>query len=362
MIDKAKAGLLIRLAAAAFVVLALNSGSVLSQEATSSVSLLEVKSLKGYNQGTFSPKARFVALKGIDNIDLVEIATNEKLYTISIPRSYILHVAYSAAADRIAAGYQDKSGRDTKVKVQLWEASTGREIRTLPIIDDDWTSAGDVSFTDDGRLLATSIGNVARIWDVQTGEIVREFYPPSKPAGMYTGRAMISRDGKWLAVHFTLWDPPTKYDSVYIYNLETGSERVLDTNVYENWKFSADSSMLAITATADRGKITQRSVAEVWHVESGIRLQVIDVRGRFVGAFSLDFSPDGELLAVGGRRKFGIFSVATGAILAEATHDGGTSGSELYYDLSHIEFSQKKRWLLTGSEGGLVKLWRVRQL
>lgn len=71
----------------------------------------------------------------------------------------------------------------------IWDASTGRKLRTLQGHLGPVTSA---AFSPDGKLVATaSIDSTARIWDASSGRQLRELSGPSFAAAF-------SKDGKWV--------------------------------------------------------------------------------------------------------------------------------------------------------------------
>lgn len=329
---------------------------------TGKIKLKENKTFRGYHKGFFSPDGRLLALLGKDHIDVVEAAGGRKLYRVSQPNSLFLNAAFSPDARLIAVAYRESSGEDTSVVVALREASTGKRMQTLPVIDREWRREVDLSFSGDSRLLATNLGGVARLWDLSNGKEVRQFPPtPEQPAAV-PQRTLLSPDGKWLAVYFKHKDAHHPSDAVHVWELATGRKKaVLETNVYRDWHFSHDSTMLAVTASADTGKTTQRAVAEVWEVGSRERLRAIEVPRTWQGAFTLSFAPDDKLLAIGGRYRFGIFSVRTGKLIAEERHPGEhfRSSNTIVFDVSHVEFSPGGRLLLTGGNDGTVKQWSI---
>jgi WD40 repeat protein len=173
-------------------------------------------------------------------------------------------------------------------------------------------------------------------------------------------RTLLSPDGKWLAVYFKHKHARHPSDAVHVWELATGRKKaVLETSVYRDWKFSHDSTMLAMTALADVGKLTQRAVADVWAGNGSGRLRVIEVPRAWQGAFTLSFAPNDKLLAIGGRYRFGIFSVRTGKLITEEHHSGEhfSAGNTIVFDVSHVEFSPDGRFLLTGGNNGIVRLW-----
>lgn len=327
---------------------------------TGKIKLKEIKTFNGYHKGFFSPDGRLLALLGKDHTDVVEAAGGRKLHRISLPNSLFLNAAFSPDARSIAVAYRENSGEDTSVIVALRNASTGKRILGLPVIDREWRREVDLSFSGDSRLLATNLGGVARLWNLSSGKEVRQFLPPPELRSVVPQRTLLSPDGRWLAVYFKHKDAHHPSDAVHVWELATGRRKaVLETGVYRDWKFSHDSTMLAMTALADVGKLTQRAVADVWRVGDWSRLRVIEVPRAWQGAFTLSFAPEGNLLAIGGRYRFGIFSIGTGNLIAEERHPGGhfRASNTVVFDVSHVEFSPDGRFLLTGGNNGIVKLW-----
>jgi len=331
----------------------------------SAMSLTKVRTFEGFHQGVFSPDGTHLALLDKNHVDLVEIASGRKLFSIASPGATYLGTAFSPDSRLLATAYRvEDSEKQVSLKITLWSAASGQEKLTLPVIDHDWRRIiDDLSFSSDGRLLASNVGGVARLWDVATGTEVRRFPPPDNRADWQPERLLLSPDGQSLAVYFKAQSNGRSSDTVRVWHLASGRQTVLTTNVYLDWAFSSDSTVLALTAVVDRGDSNERSVVEIWNVSSGQRMRAIEVPGSWRGAYVVDFSPDISVIAVGGHQTFGLYSLQTGNLIVEEKHADTRlwNDTQQIYDLSHLEFSPDGKLLSSGGNDGTVKLWRVAQ-
>jgi hypothetical protein len=154
------------------------------------------------------------------------------------------------------------------------------------------------------------------------------------------------------------------YEVLKVWDMETGRDIVLqtDANIYNDWRFSSDSTMLVVTNQIDGPIPTERPVvAQIWEAGSWTRKRVIEVPNSWQAALNLAFSPKSEYLTIGGNKMFGLYSIATGNLLAEKRHSIGESESILYYDVTWIEFSPDGKTLLTAGNDGYVRLWKIKR-
>jgi WD40 repeat protein len=327
------------------------------------IKLKKRQTFEGYYKGYFSPDSTRLALLYKDHVDLVDINTGRNLFRLQIPGSRFDNVTFSPDGRMFATNYVENSGKSNSLaKITLWDTITGREVRTLVSGAPGQRGVYNLSFSRDSHLLASHADGVGRIWEVSTGREIRQFLPPSDPPGLEAVASLLSPDSKWFVVNFRRFIPPLFYDVVKVWELETGRETVLETNAHYDWRFSPDSTMLAITAQIDGPIPTERPVvAQIWEVGSWTRKRVIEVPDSWQAALNLAFSADSEVLAIGGNKMFGLFSVATGELLAEKRHTIGEFESILYYDVTWIEFSPDGKTLLTAGEDGYVRLWKIKK-
>lgn len=313
--------------------------------------LTRVETFKDVHKGFFAPDGKRIALLDQTFVDIIETATARKLFRLERDDATLLGVSFSPDERSIAIAYRIKN---STIKVGIWDVASRQEKLTLPVDDDDWRrDVDDLSFTPDGRFLASNIGGIARLWNVATGKEERRFPAPEELGRVEAERALLSPNGETLAVYFS--------HAVVIWNRNTGQARVLRTELYRDWRFSSDSKLLVLTALTQKGEPTEHSATEIWNVATGQRDKVIEVPREWRGAYTVSFAPDAKFLVIGGFRKFGVFSVERGELLVTETHhrSGFFEDSELPNQLNRVDFSPDGKMLLTSGDDKTVQLWRI---
>ena len=197
------------------------------------------------------------------------------------------------------------------------------------------------------------------MWKTSDGGELRRFLPPDDKPGLNSERALLSPDGISLAVYFKGENPAV--DIIRIWNLSNQKQMHLASHIYSDWEFSTDSKLLAVTAITRKGQADERSAVEIWDVNNGQHIRTIEVPKDWRGGFAVAFSPDSTMIAIGGYKKFGIFTTQTGVLLVESQHtrSGFFEDSQMVNELSDLEFSPDGKLLLTSGNEGSVMLWRL---
>ncbi|MDQ2976363.1 MAG: caspase family protein [Acidobacteriota bacterium] len=177
-----------------------------------------------------------------------------------------------------------------KPVVRVWDISSGRELRSVDLPDDELSMA-EVGFTPDGRLLVAGVvDKQIKLWDVTSklserklGQTAKEFAP-----------VRFSRDGRQLVLvegyAVRLWDIATGQE-LPVLNVPNGG---LVTGQGAYIGFSEDGKKVA-TGGFDTPTI-------LWDIEAG--KQTLKMNGRTNMAYKVAFSADGTELSSGGRTRW----------------------------------------------------------
>ena len=235
--------------------------------------LIRMESEDFINTISFSHDGALIAVAGRDGLVKVwEVNTGQLINTFRHD-AYVKSIAFSPTENILASG-----GGDTTVK--LWNAITGTEIYTIQSSG----RIGAVAFSPDGKTLAWTGGGpyklpAIHLWDMATQSFVAVYeIPANNPINSLAfspdGKTLVTVDGRF-------------FDSVKVWDINTGNTIDLGHIGLTPISFSADSTMLATGGT--RG-------AKLWDVNTGTNVANIPINpGSSVTHAS--FSPDGRTLA-----------------------------------------------------------------
>jgi WD40 repeat protein len=257
----------------------------------------------------FSNDARMLATGSTLNTDashytvtLFDVATGKTLHAMPGHTKEIDGTVFSADGKTVASGSQDQS-------IKLWDVASGKLIRTMY---DNVGMAGAVAFTPDGRTLASTSNNYAPmndnnpadqintidLWDTTTGKNIRVLPHQSQ----WTSDVIFSPDGKTLASAnwdntITLWDATT---------WRAIGKMAGHTDIIAWMAFSPDGRTLA-SGSNDK-------TAKLWNTATGELLQTL--AGHADAVTSVSFSPDGKTVATGSSdNTIKLWDAASGKIL-----------------------------------------------
>ncbi|MDM8537606.1 hypothetical protein QUF70_12685 [Desulfobacterales bacterium HSG17] len=237
----------------------------------------------------------------------------------------IVTVTFSPDGKTVATGYRKN--------ISLWDVKTGKKKIQL---SGHTATVLIVSFSPDGKTLASgSHDRTIRLWDVETGKEKAQFSGHS----VAVSSVCFSPDGNVLASGS--WDK-----NIRLWDVVAGKENSLlagHTDTVLSLSFSPSGKTLA-SGSHDKS-------IRLWDVETGKEIkQIANYKS---SVFSVSFSPDGKSLASGSSDKvIRLWDVKTGKEKAQLT--GHTSY------VKNVNFSPDGEFLASGSSDKTIRLWDVK--
>jgi WD40 repeat protein/uncharacterized caspase-like protein len=283
----------------------------------------------------FSPDGKLIASGGwVDRTaKLWDAASGRELRTLAGHIGAVQSVAFSPDGRTLATASSDNT-------IKLWDVASGWEVGTLVGHTDSVMSA---VFSPDGKSLASSSeDNTIKLWNVSSLQELTTLSGHTARISSVT----FSPDGKQLA-------SGSDDKTVKLWDAATGREiRTLTGHSGDVWSvaFSPDGKTLA-TASEDKS-------VRIWDVASGQYLR--SCVGHANSVRSVSFSPDGRTLATGSwDGTVMIWDVTTGqALRSQRPPDHSPGGIEVW----SVAFSPDGRTLASANSDGSVKLWEVANL
>jgi len=207
------------------------------------------------------------------------VSSSHEAIERSAPHIYLLALPF---ADKKSLVYQDFSPRFTGlITVETVGIGQHGGSAVMRLTGHDG-AVRSVSYSSDGHLLASgSDDGTVRIWDTLTGE---EKISPMRSGDGAVLSVDFARNGKWVAsgteaCTVCIWTVTTGHRSLQKLSNHSGSVRSV--------VFSRDSSRLA-SASKDK-------TIRLWNPETAVQLAILN--GHTVALTRVAFSPDGEILA-----------------------------------------------------------------
>ncbi len=278
------------------------------------------------DSAVYSPDGRLIASSGeSETIRLWDRESGDLVATLPGHPERVFGVAFSPDGKLLASSSTDGS-------VKLWDYRQEKLLFTFTNHLGNW--ARRVAFSPDSRLLAPAAydGKIS-LWDTATGQVVRTL--PMK--GKVT-EVLFTPDGRWLVT--SLRDD--RRPLIEFWNVTNGAPGLT---------INATNSLVELAISADGARLASSSMnglADVWELPAGKLLREFKLPEK--GAcLAVDISPDGRRVAAGQHFVNTIWSVDTGALLAEMRgHDD---------DTFQIHFSPDGSEIVSASADASIRQW-----
>lgn len=283
----------------------------------------------------FSPKDSILATGNTDNtVSILDIKTGNLLRSFEGHIFNINCVAFNPKGDEIASASSDKT-------IKLWEVKTGKEIKTL---EGHTYDVLHISYSPDGnKLVSCGKDETIRIWDLTSEE--ENITPRTIIEHNYDITcAEFSPDGDIIASLST-----DKDNLVRIWNVESG-ELVKTLEGHENTVnqivFSPDGKQI-ISCSSDK-------TIRIWDVKSGKEQNRIEAHTRPI--WSIDISKDGKTLISGSKsQNIKLWNLDTYEEIESFVDK--TIGSAHEDDVYSVAFTPDGDKIASRSRDNTIKIW-----
>lgn len=298
-------------------------------------------------QFAFSPDGRTLAI-GAENYQLQfwDVRSGKQKRGIAHHLNSVYEIHYSPDGRLFATGTSKLVG------VSLWDARSGKLIRTLkePYPLSKGAHVFDFAFSRDGKTIAAICCGDIQVWDVATGRLRRKLKAPKKQWAL-----SVSPDGRSIAAAGELehnGNNETTKTVMYLWDIK--SARLKKSRTGAGWpvNFMPDGRSL-ITRLVDPKN--DNKVGR-WTLASNRLRSVSSDRITANGdATPVAISPNGRLIATGHQNgTIRLRSVRSGTLLQTVQ-----GGREL---ISGLAFSPDGSLLISAGYKARLKFWRVRSL
>jgi len=286
---------------------------------------------------------------------------------------YARALSFSPDGQSLAVGLQS-------LQVEIWNVPDRRQVQSLRGHTGDIPA---VAYSPDGTQLASSsLDGTIRLWDPHPPPIQHLVPGLTLEYYLQVGNPRFSPDSRWAAVSMEsgdvkIVDPSTagwevrkvlpnagnlvafssdaatlltlRKDGKTLQRWDVLSGSLLSTTTLAsreaNWRFSIASQDGGLLALAD----AHYHIIEIFETRTGRRLGVVQ-NPTFTGG-GLEFSPDGQWLAIGGEDTFVLWDLAAGRVVRTMT--GHTAR------VTAIRFSPDRKTIASTSWDGTVRFWEA---
>jgi len=219
--------------------------------------------------------------------------------------------------------------------VDLYDPASGELVIRLSDPIDGPSHIKHLAFSADGNMVFGDFyDDIARLWDVSSGQLLREFSGDSNNTNL-----RLSPDGNLVAV--------TAYETLFMWDISTGEKEIFPENHLsaDPVEFSNDGSLIA--SLTGRSDMTEQ-VAILDLVTKEIIFKFLSRHKD--GISCMAFSPDNRLLLTGSEDKTArLWDISTGQLLRVFSGHHAT--------ITNVAFSPDGKYIVTASMDKTIRTW-----
>ena len=305
-----------------------------------SLAFSKLTTSKGIYSLAFSPDGATLAggtWNGI--IHLWDASTGKEIKTLKGHTDAVMSLAFSPHGTILVSGSQDNT-------IRLWDATTEEYIKILRHTN----GVRSLAFSPNGlTFVSGGWDKTIHLWDAATGKYIRSFKGHTEGIN----GLMFSLDGATL---FSMSHDKT----IRLWKTTTGEHRKTLIGYMEDLQslaFGPDGIMLA---TGENYSFDKEYSIYLWNTATGEHIKTFT--GYEARAESLAFSPDRTILANGGYRTINLWNVATGEHIKTLRGPNKANNERLYdhgEEVSNLTFSPDGTILASSNYNDTIKLWNV---
>ena len=236
----------------------------------------------------FLPGGEKLVVGGYQSLSVWNVASGSKERDLPKHRGFITSLAISPDGKLLATGCDDEAARLIRIE-------DGALLKTL---EHDRDPVQCVAFSADGKTLATAAGDetrvtrpgIAKLWDVESGKLIRDFEGMTKVA---TSVAFAEKDTKLIVGSVD--------EKAYVFEVDSGKPLGFFGGHGRPVNCIAMSLDGHIAITGSGGRAKGKNELKVWKVEDGDVLGTGEEHESKIAALAL--SPDGKTVATASHDK-----------------------------------------------------------
>ncbi|AWM35782.1 ECF RNA polymerase sigma factor SigE [Gemmata obscuriglobus] len=276
----------------------------------------------------FAPDGKRIVTARLDDVNVIDVATGKPVHDFGGHTSSLHEVLFIADGRLLTSAGS----------ALLWDPRIGRKLGVFR----EHGGLGGLSVSRAGALIATTGGDQkARLWSATTLTELRAI----DLKGLTGHSTDFSPDGKELIVGGN--EP-----GIRVFDTATGQPvRVVAAGEVANWvRFTPDGQWVVFRQWSDKTKV------RVWDRAADKEVLTFDAGGGFI--YTLDLSPDGRLLAAGGKDGHArVFDLRNGKQVGEFDTNLRPAPSEHNANSVYaVAFSPDGRLLAVGGADGVVRM------